>query len=462
MERYVYEFKVQGPKEKWVKLFLSSDDVEHLTLESLIERVVTRFSMDPRNALSFFYLDGDDWIELIAGDLDSFVDMIESATNTGVNKKRITLKCDFTHTSPIHVVASSQAQKRVRCSPSPSPQAKGGKTVTIRQARKKPKTLAPLFDNTCNQNQSSYVSPTQKFFDKLSKDVEEQRKVVVVKENELSDLEASFKPLSRQQRPLCTNCHQPGHNRAICSFTPCVSATLCRDIRRHHDEEKYYKSLQSQVKAEKGKLKKLEDDQNSKQESFKSSTNTFASLIQTDLINSNPSKYLRSSVQGNKIPNWLLVQTDIRKLERICNGNVPEKSEIRRLLEQYDEEFAILKSKQDNGSRQKSKQHCNPVKKLWEQKGIKFPGKGVLPNSKGTLLHDQPKSEDEEQYFLELGIKESLKSPSATYTGNNLKSSSTCTSTATKDTNAETLAQPEDADYGLSLLFSAAQFLENP
>jgi hypothetical protein len=455
MERY--EFKVQGPREKWVKFFLSSYDVKSLSLESLTERILSRFQIN--SGFTLKYLDGNDWIELAMDDLDSFVDMKETANDSArENQKRITLKlCELAHTPPQPNVKGSQ--KRFYCSPFPDT-AEGGKTVMNRQLRKKPKTLEPLFNQSSDQDQHDYESPTQKFFKKMAQDVEAQRKVVAVKENELPELENSFAPLLRQQKPLCTNCHTAGHNRAICSFAPCVSATICKDIKRHHDEEKYYKSLQSQIKAEKGKLKRLEDDQKAKQESFKSSTNTFAGLVQTELISSNPSKYLRSSIHGNKIPNWLLIQTDIRKLERVCNGNVPEKSDIQRLLMQYDEQFAILKNKQDNSQ---SSKHVNPVRQLWEQKGIAFPGKGIAPNSKGLLMHEQPKSETEEQYYLELGIKESLKSTSVSRTSTtnaDLKSmSSTCTTTTSNDS-VESTAKQDDADYGLSLLFSAAKLLE--
>ena len=66
-----------------------------------------------------------------------------------------------------------------------------------------------------------------------------------------------------------------------------------------------------------------------------------------------------------------------KKLERICNSKVPETSEFQKLIYEYDENFAVT-------SRQKALEleqtPVNPVKRLCEQKGIKFPGKGILPN----------------------------------------------------------------------------------
>ena len=113
-------------------------------------------------------------------------------------------------------------------------------------------------------------------------------------------------------------------------------------------------------------------------DSYSASLNTFAAKVQANLINSDPQKYLRTTTTGEKVPQWLLVNTDIRKLERICNGKVPDTSEIQKLIREYDESFAIT-------SRQKALEleqtSVNPVKRLWKEKGIKFPGKGILPNT---------------------------------------------------------------------------------
>ncbi len=151
------------------------------------------------------------------------------------------------------------------------------------------------------------------------------------------------------------------------------------------------------------------------------------------------------------------MNTDIRKLERICNGKVPNKSDIQKLIREYDEGFAVT-------NRQKRPQleetHVNPVKCLWEQKGIKFPGKGILPYSctatsnfracnsaPGMSARDVPATVEEEHLYLELEIKESLRSFSST--SKNAEQSEISSS------------EPEvnDPDYGLSLLFTAAKLV---
>jgi len=122
----------------------------------------------------------------------------------------------------------------------------------------------------------------------------------------------------------------------MCSFAPCSSATICKEIKRHPEEEKYFKSRQSELKAATIKLKQLEVDLISKKESS-ASLNTFASKVQANVIRSDPERYLRTTTTGAKVPNWLELNTDIRKLEQICKGEVPNANEIHKLIREHDE-----------------------------------------------------------------------------------------------------------------------------
>ena len=114
----------------------------------------------------------------------------------------------------------------------------------------------------------------------------------------------------------------------LCSFAPCSSATTCKEIKRHPQEEQYFKKVRSVLKASKTKLKQLELDIMLKKDSYSASLNTFAAKVQANLINSDPQKSLRTTTTGERVPQWLLINTVIRKLERICNGKVPDTSEI--------------------------------------------------------------------------------------------------------------------------------------
>jgi len=160
----------------------------------------------------------------------------------------------------------------------------------------------------------------------------------------------------------------------------CYSATLCGDIKSHPEENKYLKEQKDELKSLKAKLDKVEQDIKNKQQAYHSVQNTFAAQVQSDLINSDHKRYLRSTLQGYSVPNWLLVNSDIRKLERICHGKVPPSAEIPNLLKMYNENFDVLTNSLDLQSCATSKPE-HPVKDLWEKKGVKFPGKGTVPNS---------------------------------------------------------------------------------
>ena len=76
-----------------------------------------------------------------------------------------------------------------------------------------------------------------------------------------------------------------------------------------------------------------------------------------------------------------MLNTDARKLERTWNSKIPNANEIKKLICEYDEGFDITKK---TALEQNQQTNVNPVKRLWEAKGIRFPGRGILPNSSST------------------------------------------------------------------------------
>ena len=104
------------------------------------------------------------------------------------------------------------------------------------------------------------------------------------------------------------------------------------------------------------------------------------------------------------------MNSDIRKLEKVCHGKLLSKGEIPTLLQKYNERFDILC--QSNTDCDDDKERVNPVKQLWEKKVIRFPGHGSLPNtslSKDVGSHfTEPKSKHEEEYLLQIGLSQSL------------------------------------------------------
>ena len=75
------------------KAFLSSEEVKTLFMEYLLDRIFTRFTGLSSREASLKYADNYDWIELPADDLDSFIEMIETAKDSArENLKVLELK----------------------------------------------------------------------------------------------------------------------------------------------------------------------------------------------------------------------------------------------------------------------------------------------------------------------------------------------------------------------------------
>ena len=139
MERYVFKIKGPGGLEsgKWIKMFLSTEEVSSLTMELLLCRIHERFPGLQGNEFSVKYFDGKDSIELAADDLDSFIDMIETAQQKRENLKRITLDVNKIAFTPPGVDTAKSPQKRLRSSPSPS------RNSAAQNAKKKRKLTSP-------------------------------------------------------------------------------------------------------------------------------------------------------------------------------------------------------------------------------------------------------------------------------------------------------------------------------
>ena len=145
--------------------------------------------------------------------------------------------------------------------------------------------------------------------------------------------------------------------------------------------------------------------------------------MQLKVIRSDPERYLKITTTGAKVPNWLVLNTDIRKLERICNGKIPNANEIKKLIHEYDEGLAITKQ---TALEQNQQSNFNRVKLLWETKGIRRPGRGILLNSSSAPSTSSsctaafgaepvfysdfamPLTFEQEKMYLELGINKSF------------------------------------------------------
>ena len=154
MERY--EFKVKRPKEKCVKIFLTAEEVKTSGLKYLMSRILTRFTSLHGKELSLKYANTNDWIELPADDLDSFIDMIETAKDSArENLKTIELKlCELARTP------KQTALKCLRSSPSPENETTSG-SVHLDKKKSRNQPARRLYEEIT----SSF--PTQNFFEEL-------------------------------------------------------------------------------------------------------------------------------------------------------------------------------------------------------------------------------------------------------------------------------------------------------
>ena len=108
-------------------------------MESLLDRILTRFSGLCGKEVSLKYADNNDWIELPSDDVDSFIDMIETTKDSArENFRVIELKiCELAQTPQ-----ETASHKRLRTSPSPWP-----KSGSVYVAKKLKHLMARRLEN---------------------------------------------------------------------------------------------------------------------------------------------------------------------------------------------------------------------------------------------------------------------------------------------------------------------------
>lgn len=175
------------------------------------------------------------------------------------------------------------SQKRFRTSPSPN----YGSVHLAKKPRSLPaRHLEAEFASSLMKLLTLLImNLTQKLFKKLEQQKHDVEQTVAKKQHKVFELESSFKlALGSSKKPFCSNFHTSGHNKTMCSFAPCSSARTCKEIKRHPEEENYFKSRKSELKAATIKLKQLEVDLISKKESYSASLNTFTSKVQASAV----------------------------------------------------------------------------------------------------------------------------------------------------------------------------------
>lgn len=84
---------------------------------------------------------------------------------------------------------------------------------------------------------------------------------------------------------------------------------------------------------------------------MQSSKRTFSQLILTRLINSNKKKYI-CYLSGREVMNWMAINTDTKKIEKICQAAVPGlNDDLQGLIQKHDSQEKLTSFTSSTSSR---------------------------------------------------------------------------------------------------------------
>lgn len=136
-------------------------------------------------------------------------------------------------------------------------------------------------------------------------------------------------------------------------------------------------------------------------------TNSFSSVMRTRLISECRGRYLTS--QG--FENWRHINLDLKKLEAHFKGKIPgDDVSLIAALDEYNRRTNLARPQSEIGL------GGNPVRTLWELKGIKWPSIPSVPESSSSTTFNatsshakqlQPTTMQEEQEQLKTALIES-------------------------------------------------------
>lgn len=107
-------------------------------------------------------------------------------------------------------------------------------------------------------------------------------------------------------------------------------------------------------------------------ENMQSSKRTFSQRILTCLFNSNKEKYI-CYLSGLEVMNWMAINIDTKKIEKICQGAVPGlNDDLQGLIQKHDSQEKLTSFTSSTRIR------SNVVQELWAKKGVTFPGTGHI------------------------------------------------------------------------------------
>lgn len=102
---------------------------------------------------------------------------------------------------------------------------------------------------------------------------------------------------------------------------------LCGILERHPQEKSTRGSLAPKMIKCESQLANLQSYYNNKLQAYKSVEDSFARKIKTEIIASNPAKYI-----SNGVKNWALLNKYVALLQKKCNGKLPSRQTVTHLL----------------------------------------------------------------------------------------------------------------------------------
>ena len=141
---------------------------------------------------------------------------------------------------------------------------------------------------------------------------------------------------------------------------------LCGILDGHPQEKSTRRSLaQKMIKCE-SQLANLQSDYNNKLQAYKSVEDSFARKIETEIIASNPAKYI-----SNGVKNWALLNKHVALLQKKCNGKLPSRQTVTHLLNEAVCEHEMRITVPHDHPREKG---INTKKRILEEEyAINFP-----------------------------------------------------------------------------------------
>ena len=187
-----------------------------------------------------------------------------------------------------------------------------------------------------------------------------------------------------------------GHTRRNCDGEDCTFIMLCGVIEKHPNDKAERQKLSQQVTKCQTEVANLESDYNNKVKAYKAVEDSFARKIEADIVASDPERYI-----VNGVKNWVLLNKHVALLQKKCNGKLPPRQGITRLLREAVEEHEM----KSTSRMAHNMEHCvNPKKRSLEEKyAIRFPRRSSPAT--GTLT-----AMEESDFRLAVRLQEELNS----------------------------------------------------